>query len=108
MKGEIDLLVATGNEDGKTEKDFALKNNAPVRLYISKLNTLIDNAEDLDIVMRMYNQLECSNNYSISSGSLQNCIRDGMGDVDVSDNALDGKSFEYKTKLVGETVKRLP
>ena len=95
-------------KNGKTEKDFALKNNAPVRLYISKLNTLIDNAEDLDIVMRMYNQLECSNNYSISSGSLQNCIRDGMGDVDVSDNALDGKSFEYKTKLVGETVERLP
>ena len=95
-------------KNGKTEKDFALKNNAPVRLYISKLNTLIDNAEDLDIVMRMYNQLECSNNYSIPSGSLQNCIRDGMGDVDVSDNALDGKSFEYKTKLVGETVERLP
>ena len=108
MKGEIDLLVATENEDGKTEKDFALKNNAPVRLYISKLNTLIDNAEDLDIVMRMYNQLEYSNNYSMTSGSLQNCIRDGMGDVDVSDNALDGKSFEYKTKLVGETVERLP
>ena len=95
-------------KNGKTEKDFALKNNAPVRLYISKLNTLIDNAEDLDIVMRMYNQLEYSNNYSMASGSLQNCIRDGMGDVDVSDNALDGKSCEYKTKLVGETVKRLP
>ena len=95
-------------KNGKTEKDFALKNNAPVRLYISKLNTLIDNAEDLDIVMRMYNQLEYSNNYSMTSGSLQNCIRDGMGDVDVSDNALDGKSCEYKTKLVGETVKRLP
>ena len=95
-------------KNGKTEKDFALKNNAPVRLYISKLNTLIDNAEDLDIVMRMYNQLEDSNNYSMASGSLQNCIRDGMGDVDVSDNALDGKLFEYKTKLVGETVKRLP
>ena len=44
----------------------------------------------------------------MASGSLQNCIRDGMGDADVSDNALDGKSFEYKTKLVGETVERLP
>ena len=44
----------------------------------------------------------------MASGSLQNCIRDGVGDVDVSDNALDGKSFEYKTKLVGETVERLP
>ena len=91
------------------KKDFAFKNNAPVRLYILKLNNiLIDNAEDLDIVMRMYYQLEYSNNYSMTSGSLQNCIRDGMSDVDVSDNALDGKSFEYKKKLVEETVERLP
>ena len=31
-------------------------NNAPFRLCISKVNsTLIDNAEDLDIVMPMYN-----------------------------------------------------
>ena len=44
----------------------------------------------------------------MTSESFQDCIRDGMGDVDVSDNALDGKSFEYKTKLVGETVERLP
>ena len=91
------------------KKDFAFKNNAPVRLYILKLNNiLIDNAEDLDIVMRMYYQLEYSNNYSMTSGSLQNCIRDGMSDVDVSDNALDSKSFEYKKKLVEETVERLP
>ena len=44
----------------------------------------------------------------MTSESLHNCIRDGMGDVDVSDNASDGKSFEYRIKIAGETVERLP
>ena len=38
---------------------FAFKNNAPFKSFISKPNsTLINNAEDLDIVMPMYNLLE--------------------------------------------------
>ena len=37
---------------------------------ISKVNnTLIDNTEDLNIVMTMYNLLEYSNNYSMTSDS---------------------------------------
>ena len=37
------------------------------RLGISKIsNTLIDNAEDVDIVMPMYNLVECGQNYSIT------------------------------------------
>ena len=48
-----------------------LKNNAPLLWCISKINnTFIDNAEDLDIVMPMYNLLEYSGNYSMTSGSL--------------------------------------
>ena len=44
---------------------------------ISKINnTFIDNAEDLDIVMPMYNLLEYSDNYSITSRSLWNFYRD--------------------------------
>ena len=76
------------------------KNNAPFRSCISKINsTLIDNAEDLDIVMPMYNLLKYSQNYSMTSGSLWNYYRDKTDDVD--DNASDGKSFEYRTKIVG-------
>ena len=42
-----------------------------------KINsTFVDNAEDLDIVMPMYNLLEYSGNYYITSGSLWNCYRD--------------------------------
>ena len=33
-------------------------------------NTFIDNAEDLDIVMLIYNQLEYSDNYSMTLGIL--------------------------------------
>ena len=44
-------------------------NNAPFRSSISKINNTIDNAEDLDIAMSMYNLLEQSQNYSMKSGS---------------------------------------
>ena len=48
-----------------------LKNNAPFRSCISKISgTLIGNAEDLDIVLPMYNLLEYSQNYSRTLGSL--------------------------------------
>ena len=70
VKGTIDLLVAAANENDKVENDVEI-NNAPFRSCISKINsTLIDNAEDLDIVMPMYNLLEYSQNYSMTSGSL--------------------------------------
>ena len=39
------------------------KNDAPFTSCILKNNTLIDNAEDLDIVMPMYNLLEYRKNY---------------------------------------------
>ena len=44
-------------------KKLIFKNNAPFRSYITKVNnTFIDNAEDLDIVMSMYNLLEYNEN----------------------------------------------
>ena len=40
----------------KTNKSVAFKNNAPFINCISKINGVkIDNAEDLDVVMPMYN-----------------------------------------------------
>ena len=45
-------------------KATAFKNNAPFINCISKINGVkIDNAEDLDVVMPMYNLLEYSKNY---------------------------------------------
>ena len=94
-------------EKNKAEKNVAFKNNVPFRSYISKINsTLIENAEDLDIVMLMYNLLEYSENYSMTSGSLWNYYRDEIDGVD--DNASDDKSFKYKTKIVGKSPERSP
>ena len=82
----------------KQKKMF--KNNVPFKSFISKIhNTLIDNEEDLDIVMSIYNLLEYSKNYSILSGNLWNYYRDEIEDI--NDNLSDGKSFKYKTKIVG-------
>ena len=52
VKGTIDLLAANPNENDQAQKNVAFKNTAPFRSCVSKINsTLIDNAEDLDIVM---------------------------------------------------------
>ena len=46
------------------KKEFTLKNNAPFISCISKINNeLVENAEDLYIVMPIYNLLEYSKNY---------------------------------------------
>ena len=48
-------------------------NNAPFRSCISKINnTFTGNAENVDIVMSLYNLLEYSDNYSMTSGNFWN------------------------------------
>ena len=71
-------------------------------------NTFTNNAEDLDIAMPMYNLLENSDNYSMTSGGLWNYYRDKINDSVNENNAdnnrinnektLANKYFEYKTK----------
>ena len=53
------------------KRSLAFKNNAPFISCISKINgILMENAEDLDIVMPMYNLLEYGKNYSKTLASL--------------------------------------
>ena len=61
---------------------------------------MIDNAENLDLVMPMYNLLEYSENYSITSGSLWNYHRDETDDE--HDDTWEDKSFKCKTKTIGK------
>ena len=107
LKGTV---TAEGDNDAKTRnKKLIFKNNAPFRSCISKINNnFIDNAEDLDIVMPMYNLLEYSDNYSMKSGSLWNYYRDEIYDDDACNKINNNKiitsnSFECKTKLIGRT-----
>ena len=50
---------------------------APVRSCITRVNgELIEDADDLDIVMPMYNLIEYSKNYGKTIGSFYNYYRD--------------------------------
>ena len=56
--------------DNQRNKSTSFTNNAPFRSCISKINnTLLDNAEDPDIAMPVFNLLEYCDNYSMTSGS---------------------------------------
>ena len=59
VKGDVSATVPTPNIN--FNKSFVFKNNAPFLSSISKINgKLVENAEDLDVVMPMYNLLEYS------------------------------------------------
>ena len=72
LKRDITVTKAANRDFIDVRNKFlAFKNNAPFTNCISKINNvLIDNAEDLDIVIPMYNLLEYSKNYSKTTGSL--------------------------------------
>ena len=101
VKGEI--TVTEPNNDAY-DKKLAFKNNAPVISCISKINnTLIDNAEDLDIVMCMYNLLEYSKSYSKTTISLWNYTdKPNNGAEGNIKSVKDSKSFNYKTTITGK------
>ena len=66
VKGKV---TVTDPNNNACDKKLAFKNNAPFVSCISKINnTIIDNAEDLDVVMPTYNLIEYSKNYSKTTG----------------------------------------
>ena len=72
VKGNITVInsAADGAAANNTNRKVIFKNCALFTNCISKINnTQIDNAEYIDIVMPMYNLIECDN-YSKRSGSL--------------------------------------
>ena len=62
---------------------------------------MIGNAEDVDIVMPIYDLLDYSKNYSMASGRLWTFYRDEVNGA--QDYASDSKWFKYKTKILGKT-----
>ena len=64
-------IVVKGDITLEGDDDFVFKNNAPFINCITKINGIkIDNAEDLDVVMPMYNLLEYSKNYKKNNRKL--------------------------------------
>ena len=106
VKGTI-TVTGTNNSSGKS-RPLAFKNNAPFISRISTINnTLIDNAEDLDVAMPMYNLIEYSKNYRKTTGSLWNYYRDKLTDDRNNNfpnkNLNNSELFKYKTSVTGST-----
>ena len=106
VKGYITL--EGDNDANKQNKNLVFKNNAPFINCISKINGVkIDNAEDLDVVMPMYNLLEYSKNYRKTTGSLWNYYRDKPNsgiNGGINYSIMGSKSFDYKANFIEDGV----
>ena len=69
-------ITVTNPDNDAYNKKLAFQNNAPFVSCILKINnTLIDNVENLDIVMSMYNLVKHSKNYSKTTRKFWNLQR---------------------------------
>ena len=96
-------ITVTAPDNDAYDKKLAFKSNAPFISCISKINnTFIDNAEDLNVVMPLYNLVQYSKNYTRTTGSLWNYYRDepnSGAEGNVNYSIKGSKSFGYKTSI---------
>ena len=95
MKGDITVIAAP-----TTQASF--KNCAPFTKCITQIDgTTIDDVEDLDLVMPMYNLKECSSNHSEATGVLWFYSKDEATNLNSNiENTYNFKSLRYKDKLL--------
>ena len=99
-------ITMTGEGDNDAAKRLDERNKgvlfkicAPLTICISRITgSEIDNAQDINIIMPMYNLIEYSDNYLKTSGSLWQYYKD-----DHNDNITQSESFKSKTKITGKT-----
>ena len=114
VKGTITVTAPGVNNNtndirDKRNRPVILKNNAPFVSCIKRINgELIEDADDLDIVMSMYNLLEYSKSYRKTIGLLYNYYRDELSnDADDNNfaniNVVNSNTFKYKNKITGNT-----
>ena len=101
----VDGTIRAGGADNNTR--LVLKNFAPFTKCNLEINDEhVDTAENLDIVMPMFNLIEYSDNYQDSSATLYQYKRDEPPENDAIANltANTSSSFKYKIKLLGDPV----
>ena len=101
--------VARTRSRSRKNRPLAFKNNSPFISCISRVNnTLKENAEDLDVVMPMYNLVEYRENYRKTTASLWDYyteeLTEDINDINfLSKNLINSESFKYKTSITGST-----
>ena len=110
VNGTIRVTAAVGANNIRDKKNRKLisKNNAPFVSCITRINgELMEDADDLDIIMPMYNLLEYSKNYRKAIGSLYNYYRDELTNDNNNNfanrNVVNSNTFKYKNKIIGNT-----
>ena len=103
MTGDIKIADVAANIN------VVFKNCAPFTRCVTHINDEhVETAENLDIIMTMYNLIGYSDNYADSSGSLYQFKRDEspMNDAESPLNvALDNSAFfKYKASLLGKAT----
>ena len=105
VKGTITVnnTAAAAAAANNTNKKVIFKNTAPFTICISDINnTQVDNAKDIDIVMPVYNLIQCSDNYSKTSGSLWQYCK-VIPAVDNNNNAIVDFTNDFiKIKMTGQ------
>ena len=92
----IDITAAT---------QVVFKNCAPFKKCRTEINeTFVDDAEDINITMFMYNLIEYSDSYSDASESLWSFKRDEIINNANVTNDNNAPSFKYKAIIIGNTV----
>ena len=101
------LVDGTGvrGTGGNNNTRLALKNCAPfTKCNLENNNEHVDTAENLDIVMPMYNLIEYSDNYQDSSATLYQYKRDEPPEANAIDDlkSNNSSSFKYKISLLSD------
>ena len=114
INGTITVTANAGANNIRDERNrpLILKNNASFVSCITKINNeLIEDAEDLDVVMPVYNLLEYSKNCRKTIGSFYNYYREKLSNDDDDDDdnnfnnikIVNSNAFKYKNKIIGNT-----
>ena len=114
VNGTVTVTANAGanNIRDKRNRKLILKHNAPFVSCITRINgELIEDADDLDVVMPMYNLLEYSKNYRKTIGLLYNYYRDELTNDNIPANnvfnnirVVDLNTFKYKNEIIGNVA----
>ena len=102
------IINDENNTNYGVNKDTGENNSNTIKYDTRALKPIndehVDTAENLDIVMPMYNLIEYSDNYQDSSATLYQYKRDEPPEGDPIPNlAVDNSSsFKYKVELLGD------
>ena len=111
VKGTITVpnTAAAGASVNNTNKIVILKNCVPFTDCITKINnTQVDDAQDINIVIPMYNLIECSDPYLKASRSLWQYNRDepavnaNSEVINFPANNNNSASLKFKQKITGQ------